>query len=1022
MMQNRPARPLSGREQFNNLSQEVAANGDLLDRLPLLDRYSTVGAISLTAVGVTSSQIGLARYLAQSSEYDLETFSGVPLSISLPGLSFAFLASYIRGHMHQKSRTADFRAKVDELRQTFDGDSVEIYQSYRKSGPRQHVAWEPSPTTSDCPEDIAASLSKLLDVTTDADISTFALDKNAIQSAGVDVSDLRSISRNDWLSRTKKKAPKEVRRQADDLLVLSRKELERVASQIETPALSALEAYMGVIRDIKFTHPSLKHMRKNAKPTKALERSLRATIELRLQDVHAKLVESNGRTVREKQHTQASISLDKRGTPRVKWLTFEHGPTGDRARLDRHLGITFEELSRLPADYKKMPKSRALQLAEVGAWLVAKDIIDENDVAALTRVTTLQSAKQSQILGRGTQERTYARSMGDYYPGIDTMGGMSLAPYRRKRLSKAICLLGLAAAIGGGGVYHAGKAKEAYEKKHIEPIEQATYLEQENYPPESPEYKRLKKDQDKQIAAKKRTLEWHVPNTVFSTAFAFNQVFGNVEEKYLENNEYLDSDYDQLAKEEYENQQVSTVGNAGNTKSDKSRPVWYINAMNGMSSEGLWAHDMSTRLADDPVEWIASEQVASEYPAGKVATLALEPDAQDRKQPMLHVKRLMSFNKTEPDGSTYQAYPLVGDGIEISVPVLENTEVAAASFDDTFPLKRYKTRNGITTLVLEDDGSKDSPDNLGELEYWLTPAQNKVRATESTDIVTYERNPTATYWQQRIPKLAQKNSSKRIAQQVSYIRSNFQYRLSPFPEPQPTDRLSKFVETTFEGKKANCNVANTLLVASNPDKLNYVTGFSNTNTPQQNKDALATLSSSEGHAWAVDKKGKVWDATPHKGMTEADKKYFEEDEATFSTPQDERNAKLEKFLIGFSVLATGGLLVASRKGLRNAAYRTRQKFVSSNDSQLAYRALNHALYADRSLTKQDIENIKHSTRTHPVSSEHVKKQWERFVASHDPKAVRQALKESGFGATDRRARRILRRSQKQFARQHASQR
>src|SRR5262249_23428770 len=145
-----------------------------------------------------------------------------------------------------------------------------------------------------------------------------------------------------------------------------------------------------------------------------------------------------------------------------------------------------------------------------------------------------------------------------------------------------------------------------------------------------------------------------------------------------------------------------------------------------------------------------------------------------------------------------------------------------------------------------------SPQNgYVKLEYWLAKDpdfQLKARAPITEEGKPLPSNRFDQIWTEHLGQPPAADPDERLAQEQAYIKA-FKYRAQPLVDEQVIRNDLSYADAVLDAQKANCNVANTLLTISNPTKLNYVIGFGNSNTKEQEASGTTYLSANEAHAW-----------------------------------------------------------------------------------------------------------------------------------------------------------------------------
>ncbi|HSW37073.1 MAG TPA: hypothetical protein VLG37_01750 [Candidatus Saccharimonadales bacterium] len=305
----------------------------------------------------------------------------------------------------------------------------------------------------------------------------------------------------------------------------------------------------------------------------------------------------------------------------------------------------------------------------------------------------------------------------------------------------------------------------------------------------------------------------------------------------------------------------------GNVAADRpNTPVWNITSIHGLSAEGYWA-SRSYHIVDgkamfwrEPSQSESNQELVQEIDS-KEGPYAYEDLAQpsllraetpkDNFMPMLQVHSATGL------AAAAEVYAgLKGVDHLVRVPVLQGTEIRAAEVNGQ-PTKLITDPDGHTAIAFKGSSNQEL-----SVEYWLYPTEPTagLRAVEpikvrQNGLTTLNPNELSDVWRHQRVTVAP-DSRQRLETEKNYIKTRFDYDLAPLQNADVLNDRQSYANYVLKHKKANCNVANSLLAISNPQELNYVTGF------QNGGDSPQVLSARERHGWTVDKGGLIYDATP----------------------------------------------------------------------------------------------------------------------------------------------------------------
>jgi hypothetical protein len=205
----------------------------------------------------------------------------------------------------------------------------------------------------------------------------------------------------------------------------------------------------------------------------------------------------------------------------------------------------------------------------------------------------------------------------------------------------------------------------------------------------------------------------------------------------------------------------------------------------------------------------------------------------------------------------------------VSVPVLEGYAINAANIrgqqvrvykkdDNTYALVGgldLKPTDTIQYSIVPNDTRKvkSAPGGM-----WLSPQDGEEQASR-VNYPALARTIKENIHIRPDADGATVNNALKPDEFVQYMQKNFRYSYAPLPE----DKLAKqkdmagIIDLALTEKRANCNVAATLMMLNDPTDKSPVFEFNN-----QGADNIRTLVGKEAHARVVDIKGTVYDPTP----------------------------------------------------------------------------------------------------------------------------------------------------------------
>ncbi len=320
----------------------------------------------------------------------------------------------------------------------------------------------------------------------------------------------------------------------------------------------------------------------------------------------------------------------------------------------------------------------------------------------------------------------------------------------------------------------------------------------------------------------------------------------------------------------------------GNLDPDSPNEIsWRLTPKNGMSTTGYWGNSVHNIYYYG--SWTTDSSSSS--------VVTLPTKVVDLSRPYTEVSR-----------------PIYDTRDVVELPVLQGSEPIAASIDGE-PLTVRKATDGTYAAEIPDSQER------GKLIYAVAPAKTiGPRAISHIDVIDSDKFthtlPTATSWDVALPHRSA-NLQTRVRQEITYIQDHFEYALEPYKSGILKDNsLHTLTQTALlVTEKANCNVAASILAADNP-QLNVATGWLNTNI--SNKPQV--LSSHEAHAWTVDKKGEIYDATPS-ARIEKFASFFDESKLLEKQAKDQDSLQTSLYLYGGLALAGAAYAIRKRRDI-----------------------------------------------------------------------------------------------------------
>lgn len=1048
--------------QSQELGARILDKGDVIDRLRWLKHMPTVGATALVGAGVVGAHEGLIAY--GWLNYSLE-LSGVGAgAITLSTAALANAVKPINRRLEARRARPIIRSH-EALSEHFEGESVEIYRlgGGRKRNRELAVFWEGSDTNEEYSSSIAHSrLTSLLTVAEGSGAKTVVAPKSAVAEYLHDVPDesLAEMSRNEWLRNKKKTRVTDPVHGDEPVIVINTDTLPKIVENTRlATSEEPLHSVMQLLARVKPGHPLLRSyypgIKTDSEAANAFEIKVRRAVDKYLLDTEMgwQIEEGADAVPRAKQKSSliGRTTIRPNERPSISWQKANEFGYSERGDLLRHFGVTEAELENLGELAATLPSHRLVKLCEVAALLTMHDRLSLAEVEGGRKIIGRPAPEGEKSTDSvGLQTRTAETVLNKTLSSADERAEeVSLKSIKRRRVGRSIARLGLAL-VAGMGVGYASQQYIGVVASHIDAI--------------NPDFTKTPSEAD---LAKIHKLE-HSPlyqqlNQASNLSYDLEQnLLNEISKLHRATSKKYTSD--ELGRLQLQSgAQSGTLGsdaNTGNVAIGPNKPVWYLTPYNSMSTAGYWSektfrHSFEAQWSKDEVDY--KQIYDKDYKTGDPAfdkhikqlvdtmpELPL-PEGLDKTGPLVKVQRLLEIRPKDywstQGAKAYDEYGFSSNYFLVTVPTLEGTKLVAASADEKTRLHLKTLPDGTSALMMQ---GSDKPQVL---EYWLAPDKGK-KVVATAPVNEYiegtkpqPKNTPATLptigsngghyqalsphlfdseWAAHLGQQLPTDPKARLAEEEHYIES-FDYRLAPLPEADTftddiTSKRRKFVDYVLDHKKANCNIANTVLVLSNPE-LNYDIGYHNNNTPDQEKRGTEYLSSGESHAWGVDSTGKIEDATPPNNLLPKEAKQFKEDFTDkFSTPADKK-ANQTKHIIE---LASEGASLASavwqRKRLKQLYRQARKSYaatrLSLTDSRkvsLAFHAANHALYSgeDAHLDDQALEQLK----TEPIlAGEQLTDKYREYFSSHpDSRQLRRTIKRASAGSSPA-GRRSLRRA------------
>ncbi len=939
-------------EQLRIMGENISKHGDALDNAKWLKRFPAAGCTALVAAGFVGANVGSldtflsAEGLVYSSPYYAVLTAG--------GIVAAKTAKRINRGRQQ--RRYDERLEHNYMLQDATGLELEVFRDVKtKILDVRWYAEEAIPA-----KGLSRALDDIADVAEGLGADSVTVHTELIEDYLDSSKEYPVQTREMWLGKHKSRLLKgrgpikDVLPGSDELISLTKDDVRGIAERArQGNEREPLDSLMRILKHIEPDHPALQYYKPEAKRDPAvdrrLERSLRRSIERRLQDVDVLVTMDDEDFVRERQklHLLGRPHVSHDGRPLVDWDT-NLGALWHRSDdLLHRMKIDQTGLESLFKNWQNFPPHKIAELCELVSWLSLNGHAPEIPLESITtengeQVTDTQYASQV-----GLQERLglVLFASRKQIKQLDDDPGIKIGEIRTFtmsfRSSMAIGAVALLAAIGAGRI-------ENY------------FYSRDNYDPAA-------------YPAGKGLYDAIARPLIFDP----NKRFEEVEQRVLESLGISSppKDFTNVRPGLRDSQSFSGLPDrsaVGDVDVNSPNEVlWNIHRYGGMDAQGLWVDDVLDRVSngnghgvDNTLYWFNRE----DEPLPTVEDVKLgTPDNLDLTKPLMGVEGVIDFDNIyrlehcTPQPKEYCAV--------LNLPVLEGTKIVGMRIEGAQNVfRRVTLASGQQLIYIE-------PTILrGErrVEYWLAPAeQAQVHAVRPTEIVALDISSAESFeeqeakaravitraaaaeFQQLLGGTLPDDPVARIDAEAAAMAA-FRYELAPFGDRPPADFI-EYIQKVLRLRAGNCNVVNTVLGLSNPDQLNAVIGFDNSDGDDL-PPGESILTSHEAHFETVDKQGELHDATPALAPGSPESSFFKEKYESPQTAQEKKREKGElalKYMLGVSAVLGIAGVYASRKKIAKGALVLRrasdQLYVASVRGQrleLSHDSLNHALWAD----------------------------------------------------------------------------
>lgn len=722
------------------------------------------------------------------------------------------------------------------------------------------------------------------------------------------------------------------------LINLSRTELDALCEQIqEKAAFEPLSSIMRVLSRVAPDHPLIAQyelLKQNKTlPRDAFRRAADFVTSRRLDDVAVAREEvAPGIHQKLKQSIAGRLEVSRSGHPVVTWRT-PNLQVADSAALFEHIRMTPEMLTALLQHPEIAPASKIVEICEIAVWLSEyTDFAFQGlDNSTSSRQVRPENDEYSQVDQPGMQERAIA-----YRFGVNrTALAKELASSRLAHRVRIFRSLLAVAIIGFSSTYAADVIDDfssdvQFNNDHYSGSERA--LGETTY-----------------AALSSINDTWN--GFWFDTAAKLGfdpYMFGKVRpdddtESALD---IFSDSYDRT---------TSSVGNVDPNR--KNKPEFWIRTHGGMDSEGYWAQSVLDYLEGGDGEgynWNLREAGEGNQTVAHEAALLPGKEVVSTSQPALEVSsRHFAEQSSISDPAGNPRY-----GYVFHVPVLEGTRIVAAELPGhpDAKLTLQILESGIQQIVMDEKPASTGEDDREILTYWLVPddAAPVVRQSARVELSQAPLSDAALSEIWHGAGLTPEDEAADMDAQIASLQSDFTYAFEPIRRPETVEgSYRNYLEDVLRSRKANCNVASTVLTISNPTETAPVTGFMNHNTEEQRREDRAILSTAEAHMWNTTPDGTSIDGTPPSDDNSGASREDDLDDMTIEDTEQGRD--LQAFYFGMGSLSLGlaaAATVAFRKEIRNGGKRAttavrqaRQSRTRARTMDAAYGAISHAFYA-----------------------------------------------------------------------------
>lgn len=963
-------RPAAFESMVADAVSAVRKNGDVLDD-PQLKRWAMANGGLLGGVAMASA-FGTVGVSGEA------TAAAVAVSIAA-GMAGTFVSERLSRNRYET------QAKAEEAIQEEFGITTEFF--FDRDTNEVGLRWY-TPDHDLEPFQLAAGLTLLEAMAECQRIGNVTVPVAAVASLLDEYQLRRAETQVDWLE-TRNGFSVDDAKQTGQVVALSPIEIKIITEKarlMETKLVEShhpIDSVMHILRQVRPHHPALKYhgTEKPEAADKKLRRVLKMSVESTLSGVESRMGTDEDALIRRKVHLAGCVEVSKDGQMLARYHSL---PDMRQERTDdllADLKLSTAKLADMLTHWDKYPVPQVVKACELAGLLVLEGHpLEIPPIEGARRKIEVPTSQKSRIINQPpSTETAFQKRLRARLPMIGSgRTGISLERLRFRRARRSIAALGLAAATGVGIVGTGGLAMAGV----------ASLLENEGYQPES------------DLSAR----EALSPVSTAST----NSGIGNVPTGGENESLFYITSYGGAETEGYWSQAVSDSLEYGSDQEGLNSISWdvYIgrSEFDGSRAERLVSPaslDLSEPLIKSEAQFTANraDNLVGMLPNGEICIPEMAP-------------------QTNPDSCDGQLLVLLP-----AMPVLEGNRIMAAkitngdvSYNDFYLLADDANMQRIA--MPHDDYMKLGAANI-RLEYWLAENQVQVSGVRADGPVRFADElgdapaEMESFWENTLPADTPFDW-ERVRHQQEALR-HLQYEVAPLSpeEVEDIESIGELAEATFELGQANCNTANTLLVTSNPEDLNYVTGFYNRDTDEQREQGQMYLSSREAHAWSVDDWSVEWDATPVNGAKD-DAAFFEENynARTLDNQNPENDARLQRALQYIAVaggVALGSLAVAKGRHLPAAAVqgvaKKRTKSLDAGELNRARQILDHALYArqgDRFSPLVDVQQEPYEILARF-----------RDLADRDYKSTRMALRQAkgsfaGYRAHNRRTRRILR--------------